>query len=231
MLRYIAFGITLTGLIIGTQLYLAQPKSEATPVPAPQVVESVNTATTNQSKLTASPSSNPINSRESTSSTFNQDDNQANNQALPTLESTSSNEAWQEDLDPPIPPSRYTNKGIDARPLKIAKQQFTSIGVGDKLKLPIPQTSQSYEMSIAQVGRHRNGDKTLKGHLTNQPEYAVVVTEGQNSTYATINTPDGSFMLEAKQDQGWLVAANDLDVLSDPNLSDYQIPDINRNLN
>lgn len=240
MLRYFALGILLTGLLIGTQLYLkqsnsAEPKLTATmagpgratvthakPIRSGSEPDNLNTNV----QTVHDPGSNtePALASESLELSYSEPSDSESGQSEPV-------QIWQEDEDPPLPPSRYTNKGIDARPLKLAKQQFSNLNVGDRVELPIPQTSASYDMSIKQVGRHRNGDKTLKGHLTNQPQYAVIVTEGQNTTYATINTPDGSFMLEAKQDQGWLVAANDLDSLADPNLPDYQIPDINRNLN
>ncbi len=226
MLRYIVFGVTLTGLIIGTQLYLKHvPDAQQAEVP------SASSTSVPDIQVTA-------NKRQESLPAIVQQGLAANAQTdieeefTPTQVTRSEPiKVWQVDTDAPLPPSRFTNKGIDARPLKIAKEQFSQVGVGDMLELPIPQTSLSYNMSIKQIGRHRNGDKTLKGHLANQPRYAVIVTEGRSSTYATINTPDGSFMLEAKQEEGWILAANELDQLSDPNLTDYQIPEIDRNPN
>ena len=231
MLRYLAFGIALTGLIIGVQLYLKQSDR------SDQITASIQTSQSDSDQAGAWALSQA--SEETIPSPQN---NSVLSPTAEVSEVTTPNDSrqtvpaepfqiWQDGEDTPALPQRFSNKGIDARPLKVAKQQFTRMAVGDKLKIPVPQSSLSYEMSIEQVGRHANGDKSLKGHLTNQPQYAVVVTEGRSSTYATINTPDGSFMLEAQQEQGWLVAANDLDSLIDPNLTDYQIPDINRNTN
>jgi hypothetical protein len=60
------------------------------------------------------------------------------------------------------------------------------------------------------------------------PEYTVVMTAGRSSTFATINTPAGSYLLEASGNQGWMLAQNELDRMIDPNLVDYKIPDIAR---
>jgi predicted RNA-binding protein with TRAM domain len=228
MLRYLAFGVALTGITIATQLHLREeslePSLAAQTVTQPAAktpVQAVSAPTKSDTSNTQAFATGIANNFTEVSSTATQADTFPNTPV----------QAWHEDPEPPVLPTRFSNKGIDARPLKIAKQEFKRISVGDNLKLPIPQTGQSYEMSIEQVGRHKNGDRTLKGHLTNQPEYTVVVTEGQSSTYATISTPEGSFMLEAQQDQGWLVAAADLDSLVNPNLKDYQIPDIDRTRN
>ena len=83
-------------------------------------------------------------------------------------------------------------------------------------------------MSVKEVGRHVNGDKSLKGYLVNNPQYTVVMTEGRTATFATINTPDGSFLLEASGNEGWMMSLAELDNLVDPNLVDYQIPEIQR---
>ena len=229
MLRYLAFGMTLTGIIIVTQLYLQSEPEE------PSVLNQ-----TDDAAIAPGPLPSPTNS----ASTYvpQPDDSYDEVRSDPEdewlVETTEVEraaeapiQAWREHPDPPILPTRFSNRGIDARPLKVDKQEFQRAGVGDTVILPIPQTSQSYEMSVDKVGRHQNGDRTLKGHLKDQPEYTIVVTEGQKSTYATISTPEGSFMLEAHQDEGWLVAAIDLDSLVDPNLTDYQIPDINRSPN
>jgi hypothetical protein len=228
MFRYILSGLGLAVAIVAFQLYLnqsgreqtgslaVQPFAETTPGNkiAPVPVNQVQPGAPLNEQSAGQPATNSAN-------TF-----PTNNR--PAL-AEENNSAWQADLDAPAPPTRFSNKGISPTPLKLKKQTIARASVGDTLSLPIPQTNQDYEMSIQQVGEHQNGDKTLKGHLTNQPEYTVVVTQGSSATYATINTPDGSFLLEADQEQGWLMAATDLDNLIDPNLADYRIPGINRN--
>ena len=125
-------------------------------------------------------------------------------------------------------PTKYSNRGFDARPLKIDKQQLAQVTRGDSITLTVPQSGQDYEMSVEEVGRHANGDRSLKGHLVKNPEFTVVMTEGRTATFATINTPDGSFVLEASGDEGWMLSLAELDNLVDPNLVDYQIPEFTR---
>jgi hypothetical protein len=228
MLRYILFGLGLAVAIVAFQLYLNQLERD-------QDAPSMNHADVKLTQSSVSAAA-PVNLNQPSAphadSAAPETVTNSNSVAMTSRSASSaeaSDSAWQADPDAPAPPTRFSHKGINPTPLKIQKQTIARAAVGDTLSLPIPQTNQDYEMSIQQVGEHQNGDKTLKGHLTNQPEYTVVVTQGSSATYATINTPDGSFLLEADQEQGWLMAATDLDTLIDPNLADYRIPGINRN--
>jgi len=232
MVRYLIVGVFITAALIGAQLYRSQtggttqeitqkvtqeaaqaarPTSAETlnmaPIAVEQAVESSNT-------ITAIPQ--PIDGPDSA-------ENEAGFQPsdLPLS-------PWQTDESSPEIPVRYVNRGIDVRALKIDKQQLADLSMGDTVKLSIPQNGQDYELSIKEVRRHVNGDKSLKGYLINNPGYTVVMTEGRTSTFATINTPDGSFLLEASGDQGWIMAHAELENLIDPNLVDYKIPDIQR---
>ena len=136
---------------------------------------------------------------------------------------------WDENLNPPIVPARYLRQGLDVRALKIKSGYLSSLTPGDELNLLIPQLGQTYQMQVEQVGVHLNGDLSLKGHLTNTDlPYSVIMTEGARSTFATINTPEGAYMLEAKGENGWIMSLADIDYMIDPNLKDYLIPDITR---
>lgn len=234
MLRYLAIGFVVTGSLIGFQLYSKQSEDNPTLAIAPIANDSVapstavlkNNATGKPSAFTQ-PKQNAVQPKSANNSNDLSDD-------FPSAGSPNTNltvqkrELWQEDDSLPETPIRYANKGIDARPLTINKKQIANIGVGDTVPVPLPQTSQDYEMAVKEVGRHANGDKSLKGHLVSNPDYTVVMTEGQSATFATINTPEGSFLLEADGTQGWVMSQTDLDLMADPNLVDYQIPDIAR---
>ncbi len=226
MIRYFIFGLVLTVGIVGWQLFShGQNKAanDQTGTEVPELAQRLARSTTQTEEITPQRATTPNSAQESRTI--------AQPQSLRDAAQEVAGNAWQEDTSAPEPPKRFSNKGIAPIPLKISRQHIAQAAVGDTLTLPIPQVAQDFDMSVQQVGKHANGDKTLKGHLTNQPEYAVVVTQGQRSTYATVNTPEGSFLLEADQEQGWLMAATDLDGLIDPNLADYQIPDINRTPN
>ncbi|MFT7243566.1 MAG: hypothetical protein ACI82A_000910 [Candidatus Azotimanducaceae bacterium] len=226
MVRYLIVGFLVTASLIAAQLYRSQ-SGEATQLatqqsmqepllkPKPTSTESLVSAPVSDGNTFESPTPGQAIAPQSQSTeSFEQPD-------LPSS-------PWQTDESPPETPARYMNRGIDVRPLKIDKQQLASITMGDTVKLSIPQNGQDYEMSVKEVGRHVNGDKSLKGFLVSNPEYTVVMTEGRNATFATINTPDGSFLLEASGNEGWMMSLAELDSLVDPNLVDYQIPEINR---
>ena len=224
MLRYLIVGFLVTAGLIGGQLYLQQPESpQVTALSNPLASEperSVTRATEDsQSASTVAENQSTPAHQEST-----MDPGMSTDAA--SIESKSS--AWRENEPAAATPARYINKGLDARPLLIDKQEIANLAIGDRVQLPVPQTGQEYEMSVEEVGRHQNGDKSLKGHLVKNPDYTVVMTEGRSATFATINTPDGSFVLEAAGPQGWMLSMNDLDAMVDPNLVDYQIPEISR---
>lgn len=229
MLRYIIFGITLTIALIAGQLYIKQGDQSGASSSKDSTAQIAGVPRENPPLSVQPKSTAPVQNSAPNNLAVSANDQIDNHQKNAVQPIESNRSAWQADESAPLPPARFTNKGINPTPLKMDRRKLASAKLGDTLSLPVPQTSQDYEMSIQQVGEHQNGDKTLKGHLTDQPEYTVVVTQGSSVTYATINTPDGSFLLEADQEQGWLMAASDLDSLIDPNLVDYQIPDIERN--
>lgn len=230
MVRYLIVGFLLTIGLVGAQLYRSQSnqdtqqsvqqtmqkiKQEPIQKVDSTTIESLDLALISDEKSTES--SAPMQTIATQSQTIR-------NFQPPDLPSI----PWQTDESPPKTPARYMNRGIDVRPLKINKQHLADISMGDTVSLPIPQNGQNYEMSVKEVGRHINGDKSLKGFLVSNPEYTVVMTEGRNATFATINTPDGSFLLEASGNEGWMMSLAELDSLVDPNLVDYQVPEINR---
>lgn len=230
MVRYLIVGFLVTASLIGTKIYRSQsgdanqqaiqenmqePLPEHTKVTGSGSIESLDPEQIFGEKTFKSSSPRQAIATQSQSTESFQKTN------LPSS-------PWQTDESPPEKPARYMNRGIDVRPLKIDKEQLANITMGDTVKLSIPQNGQDYEMSVKEVGRHVNGDKSLRGFLVSNPEYTVVMTEGSNSTFATINTPDGSFLLEASGNEGWMMSLAELDSFIDPNLVDYQVPEINR---
>lgn len=229
MLRYLLFGILITAAIIGGQLYLNQQAPQETAKPEmtqpTQTVPSTSVATSQPPQPKITPASHDPDAADTPP---NADSAAASANALEFGSDEPTYSPWQDDESQPVTPPRYVNRGMDARPLTMNKTDIAKLSVGDQIKLPVPQTARDYEMTVQQIGRHRNGDKSLKGSLVANPSYTVVMTEGSTSTFATINTPDGSFLLEASGNQGWMVSMNDMDAMIDPNIRDYKIPDIDR---
>ena len=136
---------------------------------------------------------------------------------------------WIEEEWADLPEHRVDGSLIDSRPVTIDRRSLTSLQVGDRVELNIPQLSARYAARIDQIVEHGNGDLSWHGHLTEyEGPYAVIMTMGDSASFATIATPEGTFMLEAADSSGWMVAMADLDNLIDTNLQDYQVPAIQR---
>lgn len=228
MFRYLIVGILVAAAVIGSQLYLNQPGTQPEAQPLAEAVGSPQNSSAESNQTSQEPPA-PEDVNSFVAGNPDVED--------PSLVATNTSQfdpnepipdPWENDESLPETPARYVNRGIDARPLTMNKRDIAKLSIGDTVKLPVPQTAQDYAMTVKEVGRHRNGDKSLKGQLVANPSYTVVMTEGRYSTFATINTPEGAFLLEASGSQGWMLSMTDLDAMIDPNLKDYQIPDITR---
>lgn len=71
-----------------------------------------------------------------------------------------------------------------------------------------------------------NGDYTWRGHLEGYgDEYPVVMTYGNNSVFATVTTPEGSYTLESVNGSGWIYKNPSEFELSHPGVNDFlEIP-------
>ena len=224
MFRYLILGLLVSAGLIGGQLFLGQTtQPETAPLKSPSSTVGSQALPTSHN---AAAGSSGLAVSKSMASTTNAPENSSSQIASTTQ--PEQDRPWQIDETAPDMPTKYSNRGFDARPLKIDKQQLAQVTRGDSITLTVPQSGQDYEMSVEEVGRHANGDRSLKGHLVKNPEFTVVMTEGRTATFATINTPDGSFVLEASGDEGWMLSLAELDNLVDPNLVDYQIPEFTR---
>jgi len=85
------------------------------------------------------------------------------------------------------------------------EQHPTSFPVaGQQIVLPI-LNGQQVAVNIQSVITNPNGDYTWSGHLEGYgTDYPVVMTYGENSIFATITTPEGSYTMESIDGLGWL---------------------------
>ena len=231
MIRYFALGFILSSAIIATQLYF---KDEIATLSLAGLdnTSSLQSENTSVAVETSSSKSMPANIASSVPPQNQTKSNSSPNMThtpTSTPDTFESDELWLSDeSDRPVP-ARYQRNGLIPEPLKFNRQQAKKLNIGDKVSLSIPQTGQAYDMKIQQVNQHQNGTRTLTAEITNTPvPYSVILTEGSATTFATINTPEGTFSLDANGDEAWLIAQLDLDQLIDPNLLDYQIPDMHR---
>ncbi|MFT4633358.1 MAG: hypothetical protein ACI8PP_002774 [Candidatus Pseudothioglobus sp.] len=223
MLRYLVFGIIVTAVLIGTKLWLAT----ASLVPAETESASAKPAGTpaNASRATKPVAADAVPLLSSavpdkSSAAVAQADNNFIDPAIADL-------AWS-DGDPTLtPPEQYQRKGIVARAMRLNLKKIAGLRAGDDITVSIPQTGQNYTMDIDSITTHKNGDRRVTGSLQNETSpYNMVLTEGKTSTFATIITPDGAYMLEALGASGWITSLADLNYLSAPNQTDARIPNI-----
>lgn len=72
----------------------------------------------------------------------------------------------------------------------------------------------------------QNGDYSWSGHLEGYgTDYPVVVTYGDNASFAMITTPEGSYSMESVNGKGWLYKNPSEEELTTPGNQDYlEIP-------
>jgi len=224
MMRYLVFGVIVTAILIGAKLWF-----DKSAIPLPGAAE---TAITAPVPPPVTPASNGgVNSEPVVTANITNSDNQASDETPSTdnnfIEPLNVGLAWT-DGDPTLtPPDQYQRKGIQARALQLNLETISRLRPGDDFTVSIPQTGQNYTLAVDSVGTHQNGDRRVTGSFKNETlPYNIILTEGRTSTFATINTPDGSYMLEAIGNSGWITSLADLDYLSAPNQTDLRIPNI-----
>jgi len=222
--KYFLLGITLITIIVGARFFIKQLDSNMS-VKSEQVMEVVAPIAQGEVAqpdyaIEESSTQDDLSLASTMTSTINRQTNTG---------SMDGNTLWSESANQELVPDRFLNKGLNPQALKISHDKIHKLRIGDKISLSIPQLAQSYAMNVEQIRKHRNGDRTVSGHLrdTDLP-YSVIITSGVQASFATINTPDGSYVMEAEGDSGWIVSIANLDYLIDTNLDGYIIPDINR---
>lgn len=76
--------------------------------------------------------------------------------------------------------------------------------IGDQVRLPL-LNGESVTAEVEDVTLNPNGDYTWTGHIVGAGnDHMVVFTYGENSTFASISTADGSYSLETVGGSGWL---------------------------
>ncbi len=85
------------------------------------------------------------------------------------------------------------------------EQHLASMPVaGQEVSLPLLKGDLA-KVQVETGSLHDNGDYSWRGHLKGHgSDYPVVMTYGENSAYATITTPEGSYSLESINGLGWL---------------------------
>ena len=102
-------------------------------------------------------------------------------------------------------PKISLNERISAYAIVELEQHPASLPIeGQQIVLPM-LNGQQVAVNVQSVITNPNGDYTWSGHLEGYgTDYPVVMTYGENSIFATITTPEGSYTMESIDGLGWL---------------------------
>ena len=92
---------------------------------------------------------------------------------------------------------------------------------GQQMSLPM-LNGKEVVVNIESTSVLQNGDHSWSGHLEGSgTDYPVVMTYGENSIFATITTPEGSYTMESVNGSGWLYKNPSEFELSNPGFKDF----------
>jgi hypothetical protein len=59
---------------------------------------------------------------------------------------------------------------------------------------------------------HKDGSTSITGNLINSnKKYSVVLTQGKNSSFGSLTTPEGTYEIEVLNGKGYVYSVNDID--------------------
>jgi len=124
-----------------------------------------------------------------------------------------------------VAPAQYAHlsqEPVDRAFIKIGRSEIEALESGSSFDLSIPQTGNLYEAEVSKTQYHPNGDKTLQATIqtTDGETHSVTITQGKQSTFGTLSTPDGVYVLEADITDGWIASKDDLVRLQDRSVTD-----------
>lgn len=117
--------------------------------------------------------------------------------------------------------------------IEFKRMKLETLVAGDRLELPLSQSGQTYQAEITQAVANSDGSVTWHGKLVDElgavtdesgSAYDVTFTSGQRMASGGMFTPEGHFVIEAVDEQGWIANASTL-FKFDEHKPDYVIPD------
>ncbi|TVZ40042.1 hypothetical protein P886_4459 [Alteromonadaceae bacterium 2753L.S.0a.02] len=144
------------------------------------------------------------------------------------LKAKPANRMWQilnpseSDLEPTMIP---LDEKVTEFQVVLIEHRTTFPGSGEHLELPLLDGS-SITVAVQATHTSLNGDVSWSGYVAQQgADYPVVYTQGKNSTYAMITTPQGSYSMESVDGVGWLYKNPSEQEMSKPGAADFlEIP-------
>jgi hypothetical protein len=109
--------------------------------------------------------------------------------------------------------------------IKLDRRPTNFPSAGAKVTLPMFD-GHAITANVESIKTMVNGDRVWTGHIDGMgDDFSVVMTYGEKLTFATINTPDGNYSLEAKDGLGWLYKNPSIVDLFGPDSVDSLVPE------
>lgn len=126
-------------------------------------------------------------------------------------------------LPPAIKSDAITLESI--APIVLDHTRLAGLTVNDQIELYIPQQQQSFYATVEKTVTHFNGNLSWIGHLNGYGnDYVVTITQGNNQTFATINTPRGTYQLTEIKGKATITPASLLTKHLDYSVPDFVTP-------
>ncbi|GAA5442375.1 hypothetical protein Misp06_00549 [Microbulbifer sp. NBRC 101763] len=89
--------------------------------------------------------------------------------------------------------------------LELDVEMLRSLEVGDYIDLSLPGIDESYDVQVGDIEQHASGNKSVQFDFPGMTRlHGATFTLGKNSVYAQLNTPSGSYTLEAQDGFAWI---------------------------
>lgn len=136
------------------------------------------------------------------------------------------NRTWALNKDDDQPATSPYPKVSVFSPVRLNPHPEKMPTTGEQVQLPLPG-GETITANVENTQTTETGEYIWSGHLANHDsDYPIVMTYGENSTFATITTPNGSYTMEAINGKG-TIFKNPAEVeLSHPGATDFLEPQI-----
>ncbi len=95
--------------------------------------------------------------------------------------------------------------------IEIKKDSISKVKIGDTITLPFVDDAK-YRAKISDKIIHKDGSTSITGNLINSnKKYSVVLTQGKNSSFGSLTTPEGTYEIEVLNGKGYVYSVNDID--------------------
>ncbi|MFA0790857.1 hypothetical protein ACCI51_09900 [Microbulbifer echini] len=89
--------------------------------------------------------------------------------------------------------------------LELDMERLRGLETGDYVDIDLPGLESVYDAQVGDVEQHASGNKSVQLNFLGQSRlHGATLTIGKSSVYAQLNTPAGSYTLEAQDGYAWI---------------------------